>query len=369
MRAAFHKSAWCVALLTAQLAPAQVVVPFISNVQRSMVFAGKRFLEVDARPPQRAFAMDGALLFQDHDGSLAYYQVSEKRSTTLERTAVDEVQAAGDQAAWRMHDTLKILRSGAGHLIASGVERFLVTDSMVAYHDSVEHALIAFYRGQRYSIAQLGPSENEPHWVQGANTLTYFDRPRRTVKLLHHGELRTLTNSTDVGIAVNGTDIVAYWDDLRDEFLGEAGGAPVRLSGMKPISVQAGDRLLAFADGTLKLKCWTGSVLHQLTDSLPAQYWVKDRMLLYLWGGRLMLFTEDGPMAVEDYVPEQWQVEGDLLVYLDMNRELRGIRNGKRIRFGREAGIDGFSLFGDAVLYTGPAGATTVVRDGRSYTF
>jgi hypothetical protein len=102
---------------------------------------------------------------------------------------------------------------------------------------------------------------------------------------------------------------------------------------------------------------------------MPAQYWVKDRLLLYLWRGGLMMCTGEGPMVVEPYVPEYWQVEGDLLVYLDINRELRGIRNGQRLRFGKEASIDGFQLFGDAIVYRSPAGPITVISDGRTYAF
>ena len=348
---------------------AQMVVPFTSNVERSMIFAGKRFMEVDPRPPKRAFAMDGALLFQDYNGHLGYFQVQGRQSSLLERSTVDEVQVAGDRAAWRMHDTLKVLRSGVSKLVATGVERFRVSDSLVVFHDSIEHELVTLWKGQRIPLATLEQGSTRPQWTQGGNTVTFFDRSARSVTLFHRGELRTLTDSTDVGIAVNGTDIVAYWDDVRAEFMGEADGAPVRLSGMKPISAQAGDGLLAFVDGTLKLKCWSGSEVITLTDSMPSQYWVKDRTLLYLAGGVLMLLGPDGPLAVEKYVPEKWQVEDDLLVYLDINRELRGIQNGERLRFGREAGIDGFELFGDAVLYRSPAGPITVVRNGRSYTF
>lgn len=348
---------------------AQTVVPFTSNVDRSMVFAGKRFMEVDARPPQRVFAMDGALLFQDHDGHLGYFEVEGRKASVIERAPVQEIQVSGNRAAWRMHDTLKVLRSGASQLVATGVERFNVSDSLVVFHDSIEHELVTLWRGQRIPLATLEQGSDRPQWTQGGNTVTFYNRSTRSVSLFHHGQLRTLTDSTDVGIAVNGTDILAYWDDVRDEFMGEANGAPVRLSGMKPIDAQAGDGLLAFVDGTLKLKCWSGGDVITLTDSMPSQFWVKDRTLLYLWAGVLMVLGPEGPIAVEDYVPEKWQVDGDLLVYLDINRELRGIQNGKRLRFGKEAGIDGFELFGDAVLYRSPAGPITVVRNGRSYTF
>jgi hypothetical protein len=54
---------------------------------------------------------------------------------------------------------------------------------------------------------------------------------------------------------------------------------------------------------------------------------------------------------------------------LDINRELRGVRAGKRIRFGKEANISSFQLFGEAVVYRSPTGPVTIVHDGRRYTF
>jgi hypothetical protein len=347
----------------------QVVVPFVSNVDRSMVFHGRRFMEVDARPPEQAFAMDGALFFQDSEGQLGYFSVEARRTKLVERGGVDELQVAGERAAWRKADSLKVLRSGTGVLVATGVETFRVTDSLLVILDSVEHELVVFWNGRRYPLATVEQGSDRPQWTQGGNTVTFYDRTKRAVSIFHRGVLRTLTDSTDVGLVVTGTDIVGYWDDVRDEFMGETLGPPQRLSGMKPVSAQAGDGILAFIDGTLKLSCWTGGEVVQLTDSMPSQYWVKDRLLLYLWEGGLMMCSGNGPIQVEAYVPEHWQVEGDLLVYLDINRELRGIRNGERLRFGSEASIDGFQVYGDAVLYRSPAGPITVVHDGRSHTF
>ncbi|HRF81960.1 MAG TPA: hypothetical protein PL070_17935, partial [Flavobacteriales bacterium] len=105
-------------------------------------------------------------------------------------------------------------------------------------------------------------------------------------------------------------------------------------------------------------------------DSMPAQYWVKDRMLLYLWAGRLMLWTEQGAMEVERYVPEQWQVHGDRLVYLDINRELRSMHiSGKREQLATESNISRFDLYGDAVVYPSPAGGVVVVCNRKRYTY
>lgn len=347
------------------LSSAQCVVPFVTTLDRTMLFSEGRFAEVDARPPRTMHAMSDGLFFTDHEQRLCLHAAGAGSAQVLEHRAADELQVTGDRAAWRSGDTLKVLRGGRAHVLATGVERFRVSDSLVVFTDSIAHELAVFWRGQRIALATVERGSERPQWTQGANTITFFDRSQRRVSFFHRGSLRTLTDSADVGIAVNGNDIVGYWDDVRDEFMGELNAAPVRLSGMKPVSAQAGDGLLAFVDGTLKLKAWQGAGVITLTDSMPAQYWVKDRVLLYLWAGKLMMLTGKGPMEVESHVPEQWKVSGDRVVYLDINRELRALHtDGRRDRIAREPGIARFDVLGDAVVYDAPSGGT-VVRCGR----
>ena len=178
-----------------------------------------------------------------------------------------------------------------------------------------------------------------------------------------------LMDSADIGVSYCGRDIIAYWDDIRDEFIVGWKEGRKRLSGLRPINAKAGDGVLAFVDGTLKLKYWDGTEVVTLTDSMPSDYWVEDRVVLYLEAGRLKMMAPGGPVDVDEVVPEQWHVQGDGLVYLNANRELWGIFSGERMRFGKEAAIDGFEVFGDAVLYRSPKGPVTVIKDGRSFVF
>lgn len=349
---------------------AQCLAPFVNALDRTVLFQEGRFVDVDARPARTKHVMSDGLFFADHEQRLCRYALEARSTQVVQRLPASELQVSGDRAVWRMADTLKTLRGDRVHVLATGVERYRVSDSLVVFLDSVQHELAVFWRGQRLPLATVDQGSERPQWTQGSNTVTFFDRGQRKVFLFHRGKLRTLTDSTDVGIAVNGNDVVGYWDDVRDEFMGEANGKAVRLSGMKPISAQAGDGLIAFVDGTLKLKAWRGEQVVQLTDSMPAQYWVKDRMLLYLWAGRLMLWTEQGAMEVERYVPEQWQVHGDRVVYLDINRELRSMHiSGKREQLATESNISRFDLYGDAVVYPSPAGGVVVVCNRKRYTY
>lgn len=226
-----------------------------------------------------------------------------------------QFQVVGDRAAWLNGDTLKTLRAGRAQVLATSVSRFTVTDSLIVYNDSSEHELMVVWRGQRLPLAKLEHSTQRAQWTQGGNTVTFYDRAARSLFLFRNGALKVLTDSSDVGIAVNGIGVVGYWNDVRDEFIGDMNGTVERLSGLKRVNPKREMGSLAFVDGTLKLKCWRGAGVITLTDSMPTKYWVKDKVLLYLDGGLLKMVGggSDVPLTVTEVVPEKWQVSGDLL--------------------------------------------------------
>lgn len=347
----------------------QCTVPFISSLDRLMLFHDGRFVEVDPRPPQRMCPRSSGVFFVDHQGRLCVYDIHAP-GTNVVATHADEVQASGDQVAWRVADTLMTLRGATPVVLSTGVVRFQVSDSLVVFVDTMAHELATSWRGQRIPLATVAPGTTGPQWVQGANTVTFFDHSQRRSSFFHHGAERTLAPHTDVGSAVNGNDIVGYWDEANGAFMGQWNDATVRLSGMRPVSAQAGDGLLAFVDGTWQLKAWRGAEAVLLTDGMPTQYWVQDRVLLYLWQERLMLWSANGPVAVADHVPERWVVSGDRVVYLDLNRELHEVRtDGTRKHLVREPGITRFAVNGDAVVHDSPAGGTVVVCEGHRYSY
>lgn len=365
------RSIWSMLLaVQAVQSTAQGPVPFVSDLERTMLFVEGRFLEVDARPARTMHVLNDGLLFTDHAERLCLFSYEAHNVQVLEPRPLDQLQVSGDRAAWIMGDSLFTLRGGRAHLLARGVQRFQLSDSLIVLQDSAEHELAVIWRGRRSPLATVEHGSETPQWAQGVNTVSFYDRSRRTLSIFERGELRTLATDTDPGAVVPGNGIVGFWDGARDEFVGDAGRGPVKLSGMRPINAQAGDGIVAFVDGTLKLKAWRGGEVHTLTDSMPAQYEVRDQVLVYPWAGRLMLLGEAGPVEVEPYIPEQWEVSGDLLVYLDLNRTIRGIRtNGERVRFGNESGVDGFRLFGTTVIYRSPSGPFTIADERRSYRF
>jgi hypothetical protein len=334
-----------------------------------MVFANGRFEKLEPRPPRQVHVQDGRVIYVDHEGQLRVFTAEGRSLHQLESSGAERLTVSRTHAVWQKGDTLKSLQGNKAKVLATGVQRFSISDSLIVYHDNAQHVLNAIWRGQVLTIADIAQGTDAPQWSIGGNTLTFFDRAAHRLFLLQHGTVRQLVDSTDMGLAVNGQDVVGYWDGRTERFKVLHGTVVSVASELRPVSAKAGRNMLAFVDGGGRLRCSTPQGLFTLTDTIPTAYWVQDDLLLYLQGGSLMLFHKNGPLLVEHYVPESWQVWDDRLVYLDINRELRGIEAGRRVRYGNEAAIPRFDVYGDAVIYPSPTGFITVVRKGKSYIY
>jgi hypothetical protein len=365
MRTVLH----LLALLLVPAMQAQVPVPFNSTEGRFMAHSQGRFEKLAPRPPQAVFPMEGQLAFVDHAGELRLFIAEKRRLVRLDAGGIGTIKAAGDRLAWTRGDSLHVLRGDRAVFVSSGVHAFTVSDSLVVYHDSVAQELNVLWRNQVFPLASIERSSGRPQWSQGSNTVCFLDRTSLRLLLFHRGQVQVLCDSTGVGIVAPGSDMVGFWDEHAGEFRVWEPKGITRLADQRPRSATAGKGLLAFVDAHGRLRCHDGQGLHTLTDTMPTAYWVRDSLLLYVKAGQLMLYDGRAALKVERYIPEQWEVQGGSLVYLDINRELHALEGGLRKRLGREAGIPRFELYGDAVLYTSPSGPVTVLRGKRSYLF
>lgn len=348
---------------------AQVPVPFNSNTERFMVFHRGRFHEVEPRPPKSVYAMEGQVVYVDNEGHLKMYDPEGDRMHLLDHDVGLDVRATRQRIVWRMTDTLKTERESRAVAIMDRVQQFEVSDSLVVYIDTTLHQLGVLWKGRAQPLADVLPGSERPQWIQGSNTVAFFNREARKVLYFHRGKVDVLCDSTDVGIVATGGDVIGYWDGNSKRFMAMYKGATQFLSDLRPLNVQAGEGMLAFVDGNGRLKCFQDGEVYTVLDEIPSAYWVKDRVLVYLDHGRFKLFRPGGSMLVEQYVPERWKVEGNLLVYLDINREVRGIRNGSRVRFGSEANVATFELYGEQVVYRNMVGNTVVASPKRTWTY
>lgn len=347
---------------------AQVPVPFVSGAERFVVFSNKRFEVLEARPPRWVHASEGQVVYQDHEGRLKLFLSDGPRLHLLQEHAPDTVLASRGRVAWANGDTVMVLRGGRPHRVAQDVERFTLSDSLLVLHDSARHELVVAWRGELFPLATLERGSARPQWDHGTDRVTFHDRSTLKLHQFRAGRRAVLTDSCGLALVATGGGLTAYWNDVNDRFEVQDGSGVHRLSELRPASAKAGLGLLGFVDGNGRLRCWQNGRLFNL-DEQPTAYWVQDSLLVWVKDAVLKVFDGEGAVTVEPYVPERFVVRDGLLVWLDMNRELRGWYRGGRIRFGSEAAIRSFEVYGDAVVYPSPLGHTVVVRNGRSYEY
>ncbi|MBK9176883.1 MAG: hypothetical protein IPM46_11230 [Flavobacteriales bacterium] len=355
-------------LLGAAGSPAQVPVPFTTAEDRFMIFTDGRFEKMEPRPPAFIHAMQGQLVYRDHEGLLKVFLAEGRRLHLLDRNG-SQPRVTPSRIAWLSADTLKTLREGRAKVVAVNMADFGVSDSLLVWHDSTAHELQVLWRARVYPVAQVDQGTERPQWSMGSDRVAFFNKETRRLSMFHRGATRVLCDSTDIGLVVTGGGIIGFWDGHARQFKAIAQGEEQLLSDLRPADAQAGAGLLAFVDGNGRLKCYEGGRVHRVLDEPPSGYWVKDSLLLYLDRGKLMRFQRGATTMVENYVPEQWNVQGALLAYLDINRELHGLLGDDRFRFGSEASIPRFGLFGDAVVYPSPLGNWVVATRRRTYVY
>ncbi|MCB9183597.1 MAG: hypothetical protein H6591_06725 [Flavobacteriales bacterium] len=115
----------------------------------------------------------------------------------------------------------------------------------------------------------------------GSSMAAVFNKESRRLMLFHQGQVRTLCDSTDLGLVVMGDRIIGYWDDRVKEFrmLSAKGVEKPRPATCR---CEGGAGLLAFVDGNGRFKRYAKGGVQRLLDEPPSGFWVKDSLLLYL---------------------------------------------------------------------------------------
>jgi len=349
-------------------AAAQVPLPFTTKDDRFMVFANGRFEKLEPRPTAFQHAMEGRLVYRDHQGQLKVFIPEGRRMHLLDRGG-DQPRGTRSRICWLSADTLKTLREGRVAMLAANVEAYGVSDSLVVLHDSAAHALNVLWRGRLTTLAALERGSERPQWSQGSNSVAFFNKEKGSLRAFYHGEVRSLCDSADFALVVAGGDVLGWWDPRAKLFKALHAGKEYEVADLRPADARAGDGLIAFVDGNGSFKCFDRGRVHRVMEEPPSGFWVKDSLLLYLDRGRFMRFKDGAAVQVEPYVPEQWEVEGGVLAWLDLNRELRGMQGDERFRFGTEAAIARFQLFGNTVIYRSPLGNTVVATRRRTWVY
>jgi hypothetical protein len=336
------------------------------------VFQNGVFHELTSKPPVAVFPNADRLGFITQEGALELWnngsvhllaQGAPADSTQMKSA----VGAASGPFVWRQGTALYAAMEKGPMLLTRSAARFVVEDSLVAFHELEDSTLSVFWRGRSFPVADVARSVDAPQWKAGSNTLVFYDRSERSVHIVHRGITQVLCDSADYGRVAPGGDVVAYWDDGDDTFKVFDRGERTTAEPFAPQSFKAGDGVVAWVTAAGAFRCYIDRRVMAITPGTPTDYFVQDSVITWVEKGEWRTFHSGMVETIERYVPENWQVSGTTIAYQDLNRELRIFRNGRRIVVTREPGIKHFRLVGDAVVWHSDTGTVNVWWQGTRY--
>lgn len=349
---------------------AQGVVPFVSPSQEFIVFDQGRFERLEPRPPRQFHRIGGRVLYEDHQGRLKLYTLRGTRVAVLDEGPVRELVASATLAAWRGSTGNTTLLQGDRAIALTGrVGAFSLGDSLMLYHDMDQGRLVARWRGREIDLAALEDASAKPQWAVGANTAVFHDRRRRSLHMLYRGELKTLCEGTDVARVAPGLDMVAYVHGDSNELRLFSRGSDRRISNLPAIRFAAGSDIVGFIDHGGRLVAHQAGRNVQVADSVPGLWEVRDSLLLFVHAGGLWMAHGHGAAQVVPYVPEQWEVAGGTLYFLDLDRRIWRYAGGERERLARDITVIAFEVHGDALLLRDTDQRPLVLWQGRRYIY
>ncbi len=331
-------------------------VPFTTLEDRFYIFANGRFEKMEPRPPKRVFTMEGKVVYEDHDGHLKVFLADDRKLFMLQAEGAGAVDATRLQLAWLAADTLKRLVNGMAQVMEVGVMDLNVQDELIGY-TSVQ-GMKLFHEGNTYEI----PLRPHATPILGSNTFLYPDTAGRLM-LFHDGLFIELATEEEAVPLAAGRDIAAWWDPVKGCQLYH-GGTMEQLTSQRPLEMRAAEGTMAYTLPVGGLHLFSHGRSMPVTERHPTLFELSGPLLLYVLDGQFHVVRNGEPALTEAFIPEWWAMHKDMLVYMDLERELWGLRDGEHVRIGRERPVHEPALFGDEVIYISRT-ANHVVVQGR----
>lgn len=344
---------------------AQTAVPYVTSADRFGVFHDGQFEELEPRRPQAIFPNGDRLAYLSAEGELRLW--ADGHVITLQHGETVDVHTTRGMLAWKQGDLLRVATDNGATTVCRQTGNFSVQDSLVAFHNVIDHTLSVYWRGRSFPVADVLLVDDAPQWKAGSNTLLFFNHAEGKIYLVYRGNTEVLCRGQDYARISPGGDVVAYMDDSDDTFRVFDQEERIDLEPLEPQSFQAGLGQVGYVTNGGALRLYQDHQVYSLSGTAPSTYQVQDSVILWVEDGMLRTFNNGQVVTIERFVPEKWSVSGAMVAYQDLNRELRIWYRGQRIVVTKEPGVQQFELVGDAVVWRSNSGTTKVWWHGKTY--
>lgn len=355
------------ALLKCASVAGQDVTAFLDFRERMIIFDHGEFSELEGMRPKSIGVGGNYVAYADATGDVKLYRNG--GTVRLDRSNLVVPQVTDYFFGFDVAGSLKLHDGTTLHSLSGNTGAFVVEDSIAGWLDINQSMVKVWWNGEVIDLVDALALDPVQNWKSGDNLLAWVTYVERKLKVYYHGYIHDVADVFEGGLDYQaGADVVAFVDPRGMGFKAFYQGETYDLEAFKPANYQVGKGVVAWVDITGSLKVLENGRIFTATSYAPAEYHVKDSLVVFRDQDRLMVFQGGRVHEVERFWPDEWAASWGTLAYRGADRTIRVWREGIGDIALREQTAKSFTLErGLLVLYM-PLNAVKVWWRGKVYT-
>jgi hypothetical protein len=353
-----------VILIVYSTCQAQYLAAFNDNLKHFWVFEAGLFTQVEYLPIQE-YQVGGILVaYIDSGSKLKIYRNGEVK-TLMEGNPI-KFTATDYLLGYSLYQQLNVYDNGKTKVLSTECDGYVVKDSIIAWHNSVQKTLQVYYKGRIATIIDgllYFPFES---YMIGDNTIAFVHSSTKEFYIYYLGKLQLLDPFVEDMVYAAGRDIIAYMDIPDQAFNVFFRGEVTELDVFRPKSFQVGDEILAYVDNLGKLKYFENGEVKTISSYEPKFYNVEDKVLVFEEQGFLKTVCNGNVYIVERYIPQPFYIDLNTIAYLDENSFVKAFQQCDHVTISYDK-VKEFSMLRDLIIYVEGVNKTKIYFNGQIY--
>jgi hypothetical protein len=343
---------------------AQNMSAFVDNRGYFTIFDNGNVSTIEYNAPQSFQVGGNSVAYIDFNSTFKIYYNGEV--TTLYNGPVNKYFCTHNIVVYNIAGQIYVFDRGKVRALSSNTGDYAVADSLVAYIDNTFNAFYVYYDHDRFTLENNLAINPLVNFAASNNTLAYINGNNEFKIFWNGGSVKVAQLSPGYTVDYQtGSDIVAFLAGTNNSLNAYYKGNFYTISNIPVKTYKAADDMVVYEDQN-GLHAFSGGKNYDLVSSYSITYNVSDSMLVFYTPGYFRVFNRGKTTILENYMPDEYAIDNNTLVYVNQQGGLKVFYNGETYDLTMFDRVQ-FKLEGNALWYKSQTMPNKFFLKGKKY--
>lgn len=312
-------------LITVSVSDAQQYAAFQDITNSFSVFENGRKKVLEYNTINNYQVGGKGVVYVDNQERLKVYQEGKTYETRL--TNPSAYYATDDLIIFNVGQQLLDFNKGKFTLLTSWAAHYKVGDSVVLFYDQLKNSFNTYYQGKVFPVEENLTGDIGNYWV-GDNIAAYVN-PDGYFKAFYQGKTTELLFNAVIKGVETGKNTMAFINDNNGTFNVLYKDELFELEDFTPKWYKVGDDFVAYYSNDNVFKVFYKGKEQILGYFDPQKISVRDDVMAFTHDNLFKVFYKGKITQLESYIPSNFVLDYQTLVYVDPYGNLKGFSEGQ----------------------------------------